>query len=308
MPSVFRLRRVVWPDAEFPIDEALVRRLLEEQQPDLAGLPLLQADAGWDNIIWRLGDHLAVRMPRREIAAPLIEHEQRWLPVLAERLPLPVPVPLRKGHPTGYYRWYWSVVPWLEGRPGDVEAVTDIGPSGERLGRFLAALHRPAPVEAPYNPFRSGPVDSRTETFEQRLAKLADYVDGPALRLIWDAACAAAPYPGRPVWVHGDLHPANTLVRGGAIAAVIDFGDLCAGDPAVDLGAVQLSLDEEGMDRFWAAYGQVEPAQRERSKGWAVLFALMLLDIGLDSRPTYATVGRATLGRIAAPSISEDRG
>src|SRR5579863_1083475 len=153
VPSLRRLPRMRWPEPEVPVDEGLVRCLLEEQHPDLAGLPLHLCDAGGDNMMWRLGDGLAVRLPRRQIAAALVEHEQRWLPELAVSLPLAVPVPVRSGRPSAGYPWKWSVVPWIEGAPGDRVRITDHARSAERLGAFLRALHRPAPEEAPHNPW-----------------------------------------------------------------------------------------------------------------------------------------------------------
>jgi aminoglycoside phosphotransferase (APT) family kinase protein len=87
------------PSAEFALDRAFVTGLLTEQHPDLAHLPLQAVDAGWDNALFRLGDDLAVRLPRRALAAPLILHEQRWLPHLAKRLTLPIPAPVRIGTP-----------------------------------------------------------------------------------------------------------------------------------------------------------------------------------------------------------------
>jgi aminoglycoside phosphotransferase (APT) family kinase protein len=44
-----------------------------------------------------------------------------------------------------------------------------------------------------------------------------------------------AGWDGPPIWLHGDLHPFNLVVNQGRLSAVIDFGDLCAGDPATDL-------------------------------------------------------------------------
>jgi aminoglycoside phosphotransferase (APT) family kinase protein len=172
------------------------------------------------------------------------------------------------------------------------------------LGAFLRAMHRPAPAEAPFNPYRSGPVESRAATFEERMSKLAGYVDGPRLREVWDAAVASPVHAGPPLWLHGDLHPANTLVRDGAVVAVIDFGDLCAGDPAVDVGAAWMSLTDESEPDFWAGYGPPSADLIARSRGWAILFSLMLLEIGLEGRPTYAVVGRATLDRMAHRSAS----
>ncbi|MGB3294638.1 MAG: phosphotransferase [Phormidesmis sp.] len=93
------------PSAEVEIDALLVSRLLTEQHPDLRNLSIQFVDAGWDNAMLRLGDHLAVRLPRRAIAASLIEREQQWLPQLAQQLPVPVPMPHRVGLPNSLYPW-----------------------------------------------------------------------------------------------------------------------------------------------------------------------------------------------------------
>ena len=85
------------------IDTALVAGLLAEQHPDLAHLPVQMVEAGWDNALFRLGEDLAVRLPRRAAAAPLIIHEQRWLPLLAAQLTLPIPAPVREGAPARSY-------------------------------------------------------------------------------------------------------------------------------------------------------------------------------------------------------------
>src|SRR3954454_12916564 len=103
------------PAAEVDVDEALVRRLLAEQCPELVGRPLRLVAFGWDNVVYRLGDDLVVRLPRRQIAAALIEHEQGWLPQLAMPLPLPIPAPVFPGRPGSGYPWNWSVTPWFDG-------------------------------------------------------------------------------------------------------------------------------------------------------------------------------------------------
>src|SRR6185437_11335436 len=113
------------PAAEVVVDAALVRRLLGEQHPDLAGRPLALLSEGWDNISFRLGDDLLVRLPRRAMAAPLIVYEQHWLPRLAPRLPLPVPAPVRTGAPGAGYPWPWSIAPYLPGAP---VAAAPLGP------------------------------------------------------------------------------------------------------------------------------------------------------------------------------------
>lgn len=131
------------PPAEHDIDEDLVRRLLEAQHPDLADRELGYVTDGWDNVTYRLGDDLAVRLPRRAVAAELFESEQRWLPVLASRVDVAVPEPVRAGRPGAGYPWPWSVVRWIPGTPVDR---SPLDPSeAAPFGRFLARPPRARP-------------------------------------------------------------------------------------------------------------------------------------------------------------------
>jgi aminoglycoside phosphotransferase (APT) family kinase protein len=260
-------------------------------------MPLEEFGAGWDNTLWRLGNELIVRLPRRMAAAPLTVNEQRWLPELAPRLPLPVPSPVRVGRPTRTYPWSWSIVPWFDGIPGDNTRISRPDDAAESLGRFLRALHEPAPFDAPLNAYRGVALTERADTFGYRISALEGEVDVKATRRVWDRALAAPPWSGPPVWLHGDLHPANILVDDGTVTAVIDFGDLCAGDPATDLCAAWMLLPDSAIPQFASAYGDLDPDLERRSLGWAILFALMLLEIGLDDRPSYEAVGRWTLAR-----------
>ena len=167
-----------------------------------------------------------------------------------------------------------------------------------QLGGFLRALHVEAPADAPYNSYRSVPLAARAADLEARLARVA-------WRRVWEDGVAADPHGGSPLWVHGDLHPANVLVAGGALAGVIDFGDVCAGDPAVDLAAMWMLLPLSAHDRFAAAYGPIDDHLRRRARGWAVVFGTMLVAIGSDPRPAsgrplYLAVGHRTLARLTS--------
>ena len=304
---------MIWPDDDVTVGPELVAELLAEQHPDLARLPLVHLDAGFDNVLWRLGADLVVRLPRRSLAVGLVENEQRWLPELAPRLPLPVPAPVRVGRPSGSYPWPWSIVPWLEGKPGDRAALTDPSDAARRLAEFLAALHHEAPAAAPHNSWRGVPLADRAGSFEERMAALDGRLDAVTLdgrldaaariRELWEAALAASVHSGAPLWVHGDLHPANVLVAGGTLAAVLDFGDLSAGDPANDLAAAWMLLPDEARDEFWARYPSRDEGLMARSAGWALLLGLMLLEIGLSGRSTYERMARVTLGRLVATNF-----
>lgn len=134
------------PVADIRVDADLVRALLGEQYPELAELQLFEVANGWDNAIFRLGDALSVRLPRRRVAAGLIEHEQRWLPALASSLPLPVPVPVACGRASERYPFRWSVCPWFEGRSAFDAPPADLGRAAEELAAFVKALDRKSVV------------------------------------------------------------------------------------------------------------------------------------------------------------------
>jgi aminoglycoside phosphotransferase (APT) family kinase protein len=298
----------VRPPAEIEADDALVRTLLLGQHPDLAHLPLQRIDAGWDNVLWRLGEELIVRLPRRLTAVALTLKEQRWLPVLADQLPLPVPRPVRVGRPSRDFPWPWSVVPFLPGEPGDVCPLTDGPDAARQLATFLRALHVPTPPDAPLNLLRgSAPLATRSADFERLVAAVDTEIEPAPLRAIWKAGLASSGAQGPRVWLHADLHPANTLGDRGTLVGILDFGDMCAGDRANDLAAAWILLPGGAAEAFFDAYGVVDRDTELRARAWAVLLALMLLGIGLagqrgdpGGKPTWAAPARAALQRLTA--------
>ena len=285
------------PAAEVDVSVELVRQLLAEQHPDLAGLPLGVLANGWDNMVCTVGADLLARLPRRALAAELVMHEQRWLPMLAPGLPLPIPAPVRVGRPAGRYPWNWSVVPFLPGEVAALAAPDDLASAAVALGEFLAALHVPAPPDAPVNPFRGGPLAGRASRVTEHLGLVASGTEAGAARAIWDSAAEADPWAGPPAWVHGDLHPANILVNAGQISAVIDFGDLTSGDPANDLSVAWMLLPAKERAIFWHAYGQADDHTRARARGWALSLALVFLTYSADN-PLMAQIGTHTFREV----------
>ncbi|GMA31428.1 aminoglycoside phosphotransferase family protein [Litorihabitans aurantiacus] len=272
------------PGADVVIDLDLVRLLLREQHPDLAELPLAPSVDGWDNVTVRLGDELAVRLPRRAVAVALLGHEQRWLPEIAPLLPVAVPVPVRTGTPSAAFERPWSVVPWIDGeRAADAPRASRTAWAAD-LATALAALHVPAPAGAPHNPVRAVPLADRDSAVAPRLTG----AEWARVREIWRAGVAAPAWAGPPVWVHGDPHPGNVLVRRrpDRLAALIDFGDLSAGDHSCDLAAAWLHLDAVGRVAFTDTYDALRPAadpgRWERAAAWAVAMASAVVVMASD--------------------------
>ncbi|MBE1583871.1 phosphotransferase [Nonomuraea angiospora] len=297
---------------EIEITAELVRDLLRDQHPDLAGHPVRLGARGWDNQLWRLGDDLAVRLPwATESADGLLRKEHAWLPVLAPRLPLPVPVPQRLGDPSARFPRPWIVTTWVPGEPADRAPVTRGAEAAGALAAFLTALHRPAPEQAPAGRDRGGSLAGYAGRFARQLAEATELgliPDPDAVRAVWEDAAAAPGWAGPALWLHGDLHPANVLTADGTICGVIDFGDLFAGDPACDLAAAWILLPDGAAERFHAAYQPApDAATLRRARGWAVLRALSGLLIGhtgvhgrRGGKATWGPPAQAALRRLIA--------
>jgi aminoglycoside phosphotransferase (APT) family kinase protein len=288
------------PAADIEIDESLVRALLRAQHPDLAHLSLQPVDSGWDNAMFRLGDQLGVRLPRRAAAAKLIEHEQRWLPQLAPLLPIAVPAPVRVGLPADNYPARWSVVPWMRGRNADLnEPRPD---QAELLAAFLGALHRPGPADAPANPYRGGSLRNRDEQIVERVRRLereTTLINDDVLRVYQDAL--EAPIDIEATWLNGDLHAGNLLVDDdGAITGVIDWGDMTCGDRATDLATLWMNLGDRKARENALRACNVSDATWRRAKGWAVFFGVTLGTSGLAGDERHAVMARRTLERVVA--------
>ncbi|MEU6512426.1 aminoglycoside phosphotransferase family protein [Streptomyces sp. NPDC046942] len=297
---------------EIEITAEFIRELLRDQHPDLAELPLRLGARGWDNQLWRLGDELAVRLPwATRSADELLLKEYAWLPALAPHLPLPVPVPQRLGEPSTRFPRPWIVTTWVPGTPADRAPATSAAKAADALAAFLTALHRPAAEAVPAGRGRGGPLADWAEHFAERLASAGELglvPDPDGVRAVWEDAVEAPGWAGPALWLHGDLHPANVLTADGSFCGVIDFGDLCAGDPACDLAAAWVLLPDGAADRFHAAYQPApDPATLRRARGWAVLQALsgiLIGEAGIHGRPggkaTWGPPARAALRRLVS--------
>jgi len=267
------------------ISPGLVRRLLTSQFPEWADLSLTRLHpAGSDNVIYRLGENMSVRLPRGDWAAGQAAKEHYWLPRLAPRLPLPIPVPLAVGKPAFGYPWDWSVSRWLPGETATVKGLGDPRRTAIDLAGFLTALQHALPVQAdapnPHDEVTGVSLAKRDHATRVAIAAVQDTFDARAMTAVWDAALRAPAWDRAPVWFHGDLHLGNLLVSGGQLSAVIDFAGLGAGDPACDLVIAWNLLSPQTRPVLRAAL-QVDDATWDRAQGWA-------LTTGLNAYTSYA--------------------
>ena len=286
------------PRAEVTVSRGQVRDLLADQCPELADLPLTGFGHGWDNVMFALGDDLLVRLPRRAVAAPLIDHEVRCLPRVRLLVDVAVPVPIFAGRPGRDFPWPWTVVPRLPGSPACDVPVSGRSPAAEPFAAFMTGLHRPAPPDAPANPFRAVALASRAERWRSHILAAV----GESGWDQWQEWADAPAWPGPPVWVHGDPHPLNVLLDAdGRLSGVVDWGDVTAGDPASDLAMAWLMFDVADRARFRAvcdASGRYDDAIWRRARAWALGLASVFVEHS-DDLPTLAAVGRHGLAQLS---------
>lgn len=167
-----------------------------------------------------------------------------------------------------------------------------------RLGAALGALHRPALPSAPHNPHRSIHLSLRDPPLD--LLRRTGFDGGwRGLERVWQVALAARE-SDEPTRIHGDLHVRNLLVGGGDLVAILDWGDLCAGDRAVDLSVLHTSL-EPGLEAAFAdGYGTLDAATAARARGWAIVFSTIVWIAHRRDDRAWARLAHASLTRLAA--------
>jgi aminoglycoside phosphotransferase (APT) family kinase protein len=283
---------------EVSTDVDLVRGLLAAQFREWASLPLERVPShGTDNALYRLGDDMVVRLPRIGWAVSGLQRELEWLPRLAPRLPVEIPVPLATGTPENGYPWPWAVYRWLGGENPSVARTGD----RDSLARDVVALirgFRQIDLEGP--PCRRGlPLLTQDDAARAALDELEGEIDVAAATAAWETALGTPDWPGPPTWVHGDLLPGNMLVREQRLTGVLDFGLVGVGDPACDLIAAWGVLPSRARVMLREELG-VDDATWARGRGWALSLGLIALPYYKDTNPGFADVARHLIGEVLA--------
>lgn len=285
------------------ITPALVTRLIAAQFPQWAELPVRPVAAdGWDNTTFRLGEDMSVRLPSGDQYALQVDKEHQWLPVLTRHLPIPIPEPLAKGVPGCGFGLPWSVYRWLDGDIATAGRVNDLAGFASDLADFLAALYQidasGGPAPGGHNFFRGGPLAVYDGETREAIAVLGDEIDADRATEVWEAALRST-WRGAPVWVHGDVSPANLLVRDGRLSAVIDFGCSGVGDPACDTGIAWTFLSDDSR-RMFRSRLPVDEGAWVRGRGWVLWKTLITLVQALKDDPDDAKECKHVISEVLA--------
>jgi len=273
-------------DGEVETDVGLVRRLLADQFPQWAGLPIRPVESyGTDHDIYRLGDDLSARLPRINWATAQAAREATWLPRLAPHVPLRVPVQLAMGQPSEGYPFEWSVYEWLPGENAN-GTIDDLERAAVDLAAFVTALRAVDTTDAHPRSrgSRGAPLTEVDAVVRRSIDELGDRIDRVAALRSWDESVSAPAWDGEEVWVHGDLLPGNLLVVDGRLSAVIDWGGLNVGDPACDLQPAWNVFDGVSRERYRREL-DVDDASWLRGRGWALCQAVVALPYYWETNP-----------------------
>ena len=275
-------------EGQVPIDEGIVRRLVDAQFPSGRGVPLRRfPSSGTVNAIYRLGDH-SVRLPLLERSVEPLVKEIEWLPVLGPRLPLTAPEVVAVGEPTDEYPLPWAVHRWIDGTPWVAAAVDDEPAAAEVMAGYISALQRVDTAGAPVaRPGAQGAaVRDRDRWGRAAIASGDGMFDTSAAARVWSQVLEVPDWERPPVWIHGDLLAPNVLVRDGRLHAVIDYGNACVGDPAVDVAAAWSLFGPDARRRFRAVL-DVDDETWARARGWAIT-AVIGVAYYASSNPVFA--------------------
>lgn len=243
---------------------------------------------GWDNRTFHLGDTMLVRLPSNERYTSQTEKEQKWLPVLRDKLPFQIPELIAKGKPDKTFQYHWGIYKWIEGEIAGIELINDLNKFAKDLAYFLTQLYKVeasnAPLAGQHCFYRGAPLLTYDTETKRAIKNLANFIDSESATEIWNNA-AKTVWDKSPVWFHGDFAASNLLVNNGKLSAVIDFGCCGAGDPSCDLAIAWTFLRGEAREIFKSELG-LDEAAWHRGRAWALWKALITIEESLGKSDT----------------------
>jgi len=284
------------PPPEFEIDIALAEKLIQQQASKYKRLKIEALGIGWDNVMYKLGKDKIIRLPRTRISDTLIQVEIKWLHYLASKLPLAIPATLFTGKPSDLYPCHWSIIPYYEGTTSNKSSIDE--QEVLKLAKFLKTLHQ-LPKQEIIGSDPNGILQFKAEAIKSRIDRVKQKTDliSPKLETIISHGLNASA-PRETKWIHADLHPRNVIVERNKLKAIIDWSDMTNGDVSRDLGSFWILFsDHKLIIKAFEIYGATLN-EIIRSKTWAVLFGIVMLDSGMIDHPEHEAIGRDILSKM----------
>lgn len=280
---------------EIDIDDATVRQLVLTQFPQWADQPLNRhPSTGTDNVIFKLGDDMGLRLPLIRGAVSQVHKEWDWLGKLEPQLPASIPIPLAKGEPGLGYPYPWLIYPWIAGEDLQHASDVDLDGAARDVASFVVALEKVDIAGNPPPGKRAGLLAPLDEQARWAIGRLDEALfDVGRATGIWEAGVHAEPWTKPPVWTHGDLLAANIIVRDRKLTGVIDWSCAGLGDPACDAQVAWFFPPEQR-----AIFRQVlgfDDATWARARGWVVWQTAMFIPYYAETIPDAVATAKLRL-------------
>jgi aminoglycoside phosphotransferase (APT) family kinase protein len=281
---------------EIAIHAALVLQLIYDQFPQFANQTVeIIHSTGTVNAIFRLGNELCVRLPRKEDWAANIHREWTWLLKLKPHLSLAVPEPVAMGEPTVYYPYPWAIYRWIKGMTYQDKLIGDERQAAQDLAIFIRELREFDTHGAPQAGRK--PLAALDASTREAIAACGSVIDKELAAAAWADALGGVFWDGTAKWIHADLLPSNLLIRDGRIYAVLDFGSAGIGDPAHDVTPAWAVFNNAGRETFREALSVDEDTWR-RARGYALHQAVMIIPYYAKTNPVFVRSVKDTIKQI----------
>lgn len=278
-------------DDEIQIPEQVVKSLLKIQFPQYAHLPIKAVfPNGTDNKIFQLGENMSIRLPRTPAAATRHKKEMYILQELEEKLTLTIPKIVKRGKSCSLFPHPWVITTWID---GTVASSTKKIDATIALADFYHAMHT-IPITTAPKTKRGKSLHAAKKEVEKALPLLKDEFDIKKLHIMWEKALQVKEWNKAPVWIHGDLHPGNMIIKSEKLIGIIDFGLAGIGDPAADLMCAWTYLSKKSRNKFRSLVG-VDEDTWQRGCGWALFLGIVAYPYYKNTDPSLATIAKNTL-------------
>ncbi|WP_404389297.1 aminoglycoside phosphotransferase family protein [Humibacillus xanthopallidus] len=286
-------------DNQLEVTAATVSRLVRDQFPEWAGLPVSEVPShGTVNAIFRVGADLVARLPLQdgEVEAQRGEllREMQAAHTLLSTSPVTTPEPVALGEPGAGYPLPWSVYRWVPGSIAQGTSAADTSRFAEQLAAFVLAIRSlPTGGRTFHGTRRGGRLTQHDESVATGLRRSEGLIDTVALADLWDRL-RRTPRSDPDTWTHGDLMPGNLLVVGRDLSGVIDVGQLAVADPALDLQPAW-NLFTPGPRATYRQALACDDDEWDRGRGWALAQAIGCLWYYRETNPVMSRTAHRTL-------------
>jgi aminoglycoside phosphotransferase (APT) family kinase protein len=209
----------------FEITTDLVKHLISSQFPEWKDHKIRPVNfQGWDNRTFRLGETMSVRLPSNECYTSQTQKEQKWLPVLKDKLPFHIPELLAKGNPDKTFPYNWGIYRWIEGENAEMKLIDDVNKFAKDIAYFLRRLQKAETSNAPHAGqhcfYRGAPLSVYDAETKRAIKSLVNIINVELATKIWSNAVKTE-WNKSPVWFHGDFNESNLIVNNGKLSAVL---------------------------------------------------------------------------------------